>query len=49
MVKEELNVFEKSILLTFRRFQCHHTHYQGTAFRLKIFTNITKIHETVTK
>ena len=28
----------------FRRFECHHTHYQGTAFRLKlaIFTNIMK-------
>ena len=43
MVKEQLNVFDKSIYSIFRRFECHHTHYQGTAFRLKfqIFTNIT--------
>ena len=43
MVKEQLNVFYKSIYSIFRRLECHHTHYQGTAFRLKfqIFTNIT--------
>ena len=27
--------FDKSILFIFRRFVCHHTHYQGTPFRLK--------------
>ena len=27
--------FDKSILFIFRHFECHHTHYQGTAFRLK--------------
>ena len=41
--KELRNVFGKSIYSIFRRFECHHTHYQGTAFRLnfQIFTNIT--------
>ena len=42
MVKEEVNVFDKSIYSIFRRFEGYHTHYQGTVFRLKfpIFTNI---------
>ena len=47
MVKGELTVFDKSILLIFRQFECHHTRYrkkyQGTAFKLKfpIFNNNT--------
>ena len=41
--------------LFFRHFEYHHTHYQGTAFRLKfLFFNTFlyynySIHETVTK
>ena len=42
--------FDKSISFIFQRFECHHTHYQGTAFRLKFqFLLNCVIHETVTK
>ena len=42
-LKKTTKCFDKSILFIFRRFGCHQTHYQGTAFRLKfsIFTDIT--------
>ena len=32
------NVFDKSIYSIFRRFKCHHTHFQGTAFRSHLRT-----------
>ena len=35
LYKKKTKCFDKSILFIFRRFECHHTHYQGTAFRLK--------------
>ena len=34
-LKKITKCFNKSILFIFRRFECHHTHYQGTAFRIK--------------
>ena len=40
LVKKELNVST----FIFRRFECHHTHYQGAAFRLEFqFLLIKKI------